>query len=58
MPQTKHEWARRSNEEIENFFDCGDARGPQYLDAHPEAREEASRHLRDLPPRQGRREHP
>ena len=56
MPQTKHEWTRRSNEEIENFFECGDARGRPWLDTHPEAQERARAVLQELTPTQERRE--
>jgi hypothetical protein len=41
MPESKADRSRRSNEEIANFLEHGDARGPRWLEAHPEARERA-----------------
>jgi hypothetical protein len=47
MPESKTDRAHRSNEEITNFLDCGDARGRQWLDTHPSAAERAELELRD-----------
>jgi hypothetical protein len=53
MPESKADRTRRSNEEIVNFLEHGDARGPGWLEANPEARERAQQylasHYRDLP---------
>jgi hypothetical protein len=53
MPESKADRTRRSNEEIVNFLEHGDARGPRWLEAHPDARERAQQylasHYRDLP---------
>jgi hypothetical protein len=48
MPESKTDQAHRSNEEVSNFLDCGDARGQQWLDTHPDARERAEQQLRGL----------
>jgi hypothetical protein len=44
MPESKADRSRRSNEEIVNFLEHGDARGPLWLDAHPDARERAEQY--------------
>ena len=53
MPESKADRTRRSNEEIVNFLEHGDARGPRWLETHPDARERAQQylasHYRDLP---------
>jgi hypothetical protein len=53
MPESKADRTRRSNEEVVNFLEHGDARGPRWLEAHPDARERAQQylasHYRDLP---------
>jgi len=45
MPDSKADLARRSNEEIVNFHDHGDARGRRWLDTHPADRQAAERRL-------------
>jgi hypothetical protein len=45
MPESKADRTRRSNEEIVNFLEHGDARGPRWLEAHPDARERAQQYL-------------
>lgn len=50
MPESKADRTLKSNEEVENFLTCGDARGPRWLDAHPEALDQAERRLRELWP--------
>lgn len=45
MPESKADRSRRSNEEIVNFLEHGDARGPRWLEAHPDARERAQQYL-------------
>lgn len=44
MPESKADRSRRSNEEIANFLEHGDARGPLWLDSHPDARERAAKY--------------
>lgn len=44
MPESKADRSRRSNEEIANFLEHGDARGPRWLEAHPDARERAEQY--------------
>ena len=41
MPESKWEQIRHSNEEVVNFLDCGDARGPSWLAKHPADRDKA-----------------
>jgi hypothetical protein len=48
MPESKTDQAHRTLEEISNFHDCGDARGSEWLDLHPNARERADQQLREL----------
>jgi hypothetical protein len=48
MPESKTDQAHRSNKEISDFFECGDARGPEWLDSHPDDRARADQHLIDL----------
>ena len=50
MPESKTDRAHRSNEEVANFHDCGDARGRQWLDSHPNAQERAEQQLLALKP--------
>jgi hypothetical protein len=45
MPDSKADHTRRSNEEIVNFLEHGDARGPRWLATHPAARERAQQYL-------------
>lgn len=53
MPESKADRTRRSNEEIVNFLEHGDARGPRWLESHPDAAERAQQylasHYRDSP---------
>jgi hypothetical protein len=53
MPESKADRSRMSNEEIVNFLEHGDARGPRWLESHPDAAERAQQylasHYRDLP---------
>jgi hypothetical protein len=44
MPESKADRSRRSNEEIANFLEHGDARGPRWLETHPDARERAEQY--------------
>jgi hypothetical protein len=44
MPESKADRSRRSNEEIVNFLEHGDARGQRWLEAHPDARERAEQY--------------
>ena len=48
MPESKTDQAHRSNEEISNFLECGDARGRQWLDSHPSDRDRADELLRGI----------
>jgi hypothetical protein len=48
MPESKTDRAHHSLEEIRNFHDCGDARGREWLDSHPDARERAEEQLKAL----------
>jgi hypothetical protein len=48
MPESKTDRAHRSNEEITNFHECGDARGSQWLESHPDAKGRAERALREM----------
>lgn len=48
MPESKTDQAHRSIQEISNFHDCGDARGRQWLDSHPDARDRAEQQLLQL----------
>jgi hypothetical protein len=41
MPESKWEQNRHRNEEVANFLDCGDARGPGWLAVHPADRDRA-----------------
>jgi hypothetical protein len=45
MAESKAEQLRRSNEEISNFVECGDARGVKWLATHPDARDRADRSI-------------
>ena len=45
MPDSKADHTRRSNEELVNFLEHGDARGPRWLATHPDARERAQQYL-------------
>jgi hypothetical protein len=53
MPESKADRSRMLNEEIVNFVEHGDARGPRWLESHPDAAERAQQylasHYRDLP---------
>jgi hypothetical protein len=44
MPESKADRTRKSNEEIVNFLEHGDARGARWLEAHPDARERAEQY--------------
>jgi len=46
MPETRADSVRRSNEEIVNYHDVGDARGRRWLDTHPSDSDAANRRLR------------
>jgi hypothetical protein len=48
MPESKADTALRANMEVVNFKEYGDARGPEFLAHHPEARSIAESHLRQL----------
>ncbi|HTC69631.1 MAG TPA: hypothetical protein VK662_08690 [Acidothermaceae bacterium] len=44
MPESKADRTRKSNEEIVNFLEHGDARGARWLETHPDARERAEQY--------------
>ena len=44
MPESKADRSRKSNEEIVNFLEHGDARGARWLETHPDARERAEQY--------------
>jgi hypothetical protein len=48
MPESKADRTRHANEEILNFLQCGDARGPRWLELHPDARAQAEQNRREL----------
>jgi hypothetical protein len=48
MPESRFDQSRKSNEEVVNFLEHGDARGARWLDSHPEARERAKLYLMQL----------
>ena len=55
MPQSKADQKLRTNEEVVNFVECGDARGSGWLQNHPDARERAEQLLERIT---GRAEEP
>jgi hypothetical protein len=36
MPESKSDRAQQLNQEVVNFVECGDARGPSWLQTHPQ----------------------
>jgi len=49
MPDSKADLARRSNEEIVNYHEHGDARGPHWLETHPSDAQAAEERMHSLP---------
>jgi hypothetical protein len=48
MPESKADRTRHANEEVLNFLNYGDARGPRWLATHPDAQERAHRYKLEL----------
>jgi hypothetical protein len=48
MPESKADRTRHANEEILNFLNCGDARGPRWLAEHPDAQARAEQYTLQL----------
>ncbi|WP_157749457.1 hypothetical protein [Jatrophihabitans sp. GAS493] len=45
MPESRADQRRRTNEEVSNYVECGDARGPGWLQTHPHAQARAAEEL-------------
>jgi hypothetical protein len=41
MPESRTDRAQQQNQEVVNFVECGDARGPSWLQTHPADRRKA-----------------
>jgi len=46
VPESRSDRAQQLNQEVVNFVECGDARGPSWLQTHPEDQRKAQDFLR------------